>query len=260
MNLSNFLDTINLVRGISYQVLAWRDDQSSRFLHSSVDFKTEADFRAHRLFCEGLSIYFPDIPIISEESCPSSYIRPNNYWLIDPIDGTSSWYHGFDGFVCQAAYFHEFKPIFGVISAPALNTVWYGMNGHGSFKNGKKLPLLVSSSRRIIIDNTPEPHGITAELYPYLHPTGYLESGSMGLKAVLVADGTADLFVKDVVVRDWDLAPASVILKEVNGVLIQADGNDYSFSGSFEKTTGFVIARDEKLSGEVISFFASTNI
>lgn len=260
MNLSNFVDTINLVKDISYQVLAWRDDHTSRIVHSPVDFKTEADHRAHRLFCEGLSNYFPSIPIISEESYPSSCIRPKNYWLIDPIDGTSSWYHGFDGFVCQAAYFHESKPIFGVISAPALNTVWYGMDGYGSFKNGKKLPLLFSSPRKILIDNTPEPHGIIAALYPYLHATGYLESGSMGLKAVLVADGTADLFVKDVVVRDWDLAPAAVILKQVNGILLQVDGNDYPFFDSFEKKIGFVIARDENLSSEVISYFASTYI
>ena len=81
----------------------------------------------------------------------------------------------------------------------------------------------------------------------------------MGLKAVLVADGTADLFVKDVVVRDWDLAPAAVILKEVNGVLLQADGKDYPFSDSFEKDIGFVIARDEKLSSEVISYLATIN-
>ena len=260
MNLSNFLDTINFVRDISFQVLAWRNDHTSRFVHSPIDFKTEADFRAHRLFCEGLSINFPGIPIISEESYPASYIRPKDYWLIDPIDGTSSWYHGFDGFVCQAAYFHNFIPIFGVISAPALDTVWYGMDGHGSFKNGNRLPLLSSSSRKILIDNTPEPHGITAELYPYLHATGYLESGSMGLKAVLVADGTADLFVKDVVVRDWDLAPAAVILKEVKGVLLQSDGNNYPFSDSFEKNMGFVVARDEKLSREVISYLASTNL
>lgn len=260
MNLSDFSNAINLVTEISHQVLAWRDDNTTKFVHSPVDFKTEADFRAHRLFCEGLSTHFPGIPVISEESYPSSNIRPNNYWLIDPIDGTSSWYHGFDGFVCQAAYFHEFKPIFGVISAPALNTVWHGMEGLGSFKNGMKLPLLYSSTRKILIDNTPEPHGITAELYPYLHATGYLESGSMGLKAVLVADGTADLFVKDVVVRDWDLAPAAVILKEVKGVLLQADGSDYHFSNSFEKNIGFVIARDQKLSSEVISYFGSTQI
>ena len=105
-------------------------------------------------------------------------------WLIDPIDGTSSWYRGFIGFVCQAAYFHDSKPVFGVISAPALDTVWYGMEGLGSFMNGCKLPLS-SSSRRIFIDNTPNPHGITARLYLYLNATGYLESGSMGLKLCL---------------------------------------------------------------------------
>ena len=102
-----------------------------------------------------------------------------------------SWYYGFNGFVWQTAYFHDSKPVFGVISAPALDTVWYGREDFGSFMNGSKLPPLSSSSRRILIDNTPNPHGITARLYSYLNATVYLKSGSMGLNAVLVADGTA---------------------------------------------------------------------
>ena len=74
---------------------------------------------------------------------------------------------------------------------------------------------------------------------------------------MLVADGTADLFVKDVVVRDWDLAPVAVILNELNGLLFHSDGNDYLFSDSFEKRMGFIVARDKRLSNEMISYLAS---
>ena len=254
MKLSSFSDTIDFVFSLSQDILSWRDDSDARLIHSPVDFKTEADLRAHRLLSHGLSIRFPSIPIISEEDFPDVLNRPDSYWLIDPIDGTSSWFHGFDGFVCQAALICDDIPLFGIIAAPALNTVWYGLRGSGAFKNNVKLPLLTHSSRTIIVDNTPQPHGIAYSLFSSLKASGYYESGSMGLKAVLVADGTVDLFVKDVVVRDWDLAPASVILNEVSGVLLQADGTDYHFTGSYEKHIGFLVARDPLLATQVLSY------
>ena len=55
------------------------------------------------------------------------------------------------------------------------------------------------------------------------------------------------MFVKDVCVRDWDLAPVAVILNEVGGCLMQASGEPYCFDGSFTKDSGFIIARDSAL-------------
>ena len=62
-----------------------------------------------------------------------------------------------------------------------------------------------------------------------------------------MADGTADLFAKDVVVRDWDIAPASVIIGEVGGVICDLKGKRIPFTGSFEKHEGLVVARDQSV-------------
>ena len=69
-----------------------------------------------------------------------------------------------------------------------------------------------------------------------------------------MADGSADLFVKDITFRDWDIAPVILIMEEVGGVLIDLDGKQIKLSGSFEKNNGLVVARDSILSKKVVNF------
>ncbi len=67
------------------------------------------------------------------------------------------------------------------------------------------------------------------------------------LKMCLVADGTADLFVKDVVVRDWDVAPALAVLRSVGALLTQANGSPFLLAGAYDKPGGLLVARDRAL-------------
>jgi fructose-1,6-bisphosphatase/inositol monophosphatase family enzyme len=83
----------------------------------------------------------------------------------------------------------------------------------------------------------------------------YLECGSLGLKSVLVADGSVDLFVKDVSIKDWDIAPVMVILKEVGGCLVRVSGKPYQLDGSYTKSSGFIVARDILLAKQALKAF-----
>lgn len=252
----DFLPVTALIEEVGRQIAMWRNDSTAKHLYSVVDFKTEADRRAHDLICAGLARLFPGVEVVSEESPLHLAKRPDKYWLIDPIDGTASWYNGFDGFVTQAAYI-EYKVLqFGIVHAPVYGKTWTAVKGDGAQLNGNAMPRLAANERLIVTDNTKTPHGIACNIIAMLPATGYLESGSLGLKSTLVADGSADLFVKDVCVRDWDLAPAAVILQEVGGCLALADGSPYVFDGLFEKVGGFIVARDEILMGKVVNAFA----
>lgn len=255
---ADFLPLTALMEEVGRQVVAWRTDDASRYLHSAADFKTEADQRAHNLICEGLNKLYPGVEIISEESPVNDSVRPDVYWLIDPIDGTASWYHGFDGFVTQAAYIEHGVPLFGIVHAPVTGKTWSAVRGGGAYMNGRPMPMLEPGDRLVVTDNTREPHGVSQDLAALLHATGYLESGSLGLKSVLVAEGAADLFVKNVCVSDWDIAPAEVILHEVGGQLSLADGSPYVFDGAFKKTVGFIVARDAELMGRALRAFAKS--
>ncbi|MDA9282320.1 hypothetical protein N9P68_00230 [Pseudomonadales bacterium] len=254
MTSKQFEPVLKLVTEVGVKLVAWQNDAVLRKVHSERDFKTEADRQAHEILNEGLSRLFPAVRVISEEDISHDEKRPGEYWLIDPIDGTASWYNGFDGFVCQAALIVNGRPIFGVIHSPRMGATWSAETGKGAFLNEASLPNLSKHERLMFVDNTPSAHGITKELMDHLETKLYLECGSIGLKSVLVADGTVDAFVKDVTVRDWDLAPADAILTEVGGCICLLNGEKYLYSGLYEKENGFIVARDELLMTKIVSF------
>lgn len=260
MNSTDLSAVSALMESVGKNILSWQNDLKFRTLYSEADYKTEADRQAHNQICFGLTEIFPLIDIVSEESLSHNCERPNRYWLVDPIDGTASWYNGYKGFVTQAAYIEHGKPLYGIVHAPALDKTWTAKQGTGAYLNNNRLPMLAKSNRLIVTDNTPAPHGISRQIISRMHATGYLESGSLGLKSVLVAEGTADLFVKNVCVRDWDLAPAAIILQEVGGKLSLPDGMPFVFDGPYEKTNGFIVARDQSLLWDAVKTFGLLQI
>src|ERR1051325_5190557 len=108
---ADFSCIIGVMQKLGCSLITWRGDQNAKKIHSKSAFKTEADKRAHAFVCEKLNKLFPGVPVISEEDAVHSDVRPDKYWLIDPIDGTASWYEGFDGFVTQAAYIENSVPL-----------------------------------------------------------------------------------------------------------------------------------------------------
>jgi len=216
--------------------------------------KTQADRYAHRCLVERLTKLEP-IPIISEEDTIGHGLqRPDRYWLIDPIDGTASLAKGYEGWVVQAALIYKNEPLLGAIFAPDLDLVYTAQKGLGAFVNKKRLLLNdIVQDRRTLIDNYPEPRGIAAEAMVAISCTNYLESGSISLKICRVADGTADIFLKDVVVRDWDVAAPMVVLKEAGGFISKLDGSEFELVGDIEKN-GILVSSSDKLHQEIRKF------
>ncbi|MBK9080688.1 MAG: inositol monophosphatase [Rhizobiales bacterium] len=238
---------LEICREAADKLLAWRDDPSARAEVPGRPGKIGADIALHEYLCVRLDETNPGVPVISEEDVVHADARPSRYWLIDPIDGTASWKGGFPGFVVQIALIVDHVPQVGIMVAPALKRDYLGLAGRGAFRDGARLPRRAPTARRLVVDNYPQPKRAAARLVAGLAGATYLESGSLGLKAALVADGSADLFVKDVVVRDWDMAPAAVLLAETGCVLERVGGGAYRFDGPIEKLDGVVAARDGAL-------------
>ena len=191
--------------------------------------------------------------VISEECFTSLDKRPENYWLIDPIDGTASWYNGFQGFVTQAALIHNGFPVYGVVYAPVFGNIWSAHKGRGAFLNGQQLPSLLSHDQLTLIDNYPEPRHIAHLIFDALKIQNYIECGSLGLKACFVADGRADIFIKDILFRDWDIAAADVILTELGGILSDLSGNPIIYNEVHEKKNGLMVVGQKKLQDRILA-------
>ena len=261
--LEPFLDAIRAVEAVGQTVALLRDTITAVKGEGSLapgDMRL-ADRLAHLLLVEHLAVSYPDIPVISEEDSTSqSETRPAEYFLIDPIDGTSSWANGFAGYVSQLALVRGSEAVFGAMHSPRRNEIWFAGKGHGAYRNYEPLPTITPRGPGIpliVVDNTPLPSGIIADLSSCIGPFGYLESGSLGLKALLVASGEADLFVKDVPVRDWDLAPAMVVLRETGAWIGRPGGEAFSLSGSFLKPDGVVVARQKDVGMNVAGWMKS---
>jgi len=247
------IDLIVEMRELGAALLSWRGNETARTVLSKADLKLQADRWAHDKLSGALAGLWADIPIISEEDAKHAVERPERYWLIDPIDGTASWMNGFDGFVTQAALIENDIPVSGFIYAPALDDFYVGIKGKGAFLNENRLYKKdVDLLDLTVVDNTPQPHGVVQNLLQKW-PMKYKESGSLGLKCCMIASGAADIFFKDVVVRDWDLAPAAVLLAEVSGSLLSLDAQPYEFTGSWEKSSGFIAAKNVELAKKVLS-------
>ncbi len=240
------------LKNIGDQIKLWREDEKYRSILEPKAFKTQADIKANALIKKLLEELDPGCVVISEEDDTFKNKRPEKYWLVDPIDGTASWFDGFDGFVTQLAYIKNDIPLYGAVYAPCLKKLWTALKGNGAYLNGERLDELKHIDRLNLIDNYPEPQRVAEIIFESMPVTKYIECGSFGLKSCLVADGTADLFIKDVIFRDWDVAPAEVILREIGAIIKDFNGKDIKYSGSFIKENGLVISRDIDLYSDTL--------
>lgn len=240
------LETI--MRELGLLLIEWRTQGMTDGHWEGSQLKADADRRAHDFLVQHLRRSWPSIPVISEEDVSGhDMCRPDEYWLIDPIDGTASFCNGFDGFVTQVAFMRNCQPVLAVVHAPALGLTYTAKHDGLALCNCVPISTAISGLRApILIDNYPEPRGIACSLYDEIGCKGYVESGSIGLKICRVADGTADLFLKDVTVRDWDLAPADLILARAGGLLSTLDGSSLPYNGSFERV-GLIASGNQEL-------------
>lgn len=244
-----------LLRDVGKMILEMQGDPAWRNVSSLEGFKTGGDQQAHSILIAGLRDITPKIPVFSEETPHSIDDRPSQYWLIDPIDGTSSWHGGFEGYVTQLALISNNDVELGAIYWPCRDTMFHA-NIAGVWINDTqaKRPQLRHSP--ILIDNYREPRGIAAKLIEKKPELNYKECGSLGLKSVLALTGEADLFVKDVTVRDWDMAPAIAFAKFGGGVC-NLSGEPLVLGRRIEFDDGLIVSHDVELVSEISLLLAN---
>ena len=217
-----------------------------------IEFKAEADLIAEKIIKYELQ-KISSFPILSEEDESSwKLLNAKNYWLIDPIDGTASFCEGFKGYVSQISLMQNCRPVLSAIYSPELDLFFYAEEGKGAFVNFEKIikeKIKIKSLK--IIDNYPSPRGITKKVYDSFSCKNYIESGSLGLKLCRVAQGYADIFIKDVKSRIWDLAPAEVLLRELGSAIINLNGEKINYSNLIINE-GFVCTRNLDFSHKIL--------
>ena len=248
-------DLIKVVRDAGAHLLEWRAEGIFDGRWEGSQFKARVDGMANDILVGSLTGLDDGIPVISEEVMESQVSeRPERYWLIDPIDGTASFIGGYSGFVTQVALMINHAPELTAIYAPALDLLYTSRRGLGAWRNQRKLDLLIGDQQHVLIDNYPQPRGMTKKAFEDLKFRHYLESGSISLKICRIADQTADLFFKEIPVKSWDIAPPHRVLEEVGGVLTDIRGQPIDYRGDFTHD-GILAANSKKSSIRFISWY-----
>ena len=201
------------------------------------DLVTEVDKNVENFLFSSLKELYPSFLFIGEETVSSSESKKANLtdtptWVIDPVDGTTNFVHGYP-FVCICVGLLVKKdPVLGIIYNPIINEIYYGIKGKGAFMNDKQLPLIKNNP----LKNLQRSLTVT-EYGPFfgqqkmdikmknvknllsIPSHGVRSLGSTALDIMQLARGGADFFFH-IGMHIWDLAAAMVILRETGGVMV----------------------------------------
>lgn len=193
---------------------------------------TEADLRSHRIIIDGLAALTPDWPVLSEESasvCFSERALWPRFWLVDPLDGTREFLSHNGEFTVNIALIEGHEPVLGVVYAPALQLLYYGIPGAGAFRAHADEP----ASAIVVRRHAPSPVRIVGSrshrgdsLDALLSNLGAHELIAVGssLKLCMVAEGSADLYARLGATSEWDTAAAHAVVLAAGGLVTTTTG------------------------------------
>ncbi|HEY3856207.1 MAG TPA: 3'(2'),5'-bisphosphate nucleotidase CysQ [Verrucomicrobiae bacterium] len=194
---------------------------------------TAADLAAHHFLVEALPTLLTGVSVISEESSAESHLSASGldrFWLVDPLDGTKEFLKATGEFTVNVALIENRRPVLGVVHAPALNVTYYADDGGGAWRESADGVVSRLTTRRADISHlsvvASKDHAgpmVKAMLDQLPQPT--LRSMGSSLKFCLVAEASADLYLRDVPTMEWDTAAAQCVVEAAGGSICTLDGN-----------------------------------
>lgn len=228
-----------------------RNQTSSDFsvtFKSKADMVTSVDKAIEGYIVERLQAAFADFPIFSEEVGLLESSNTDYLWVIDPLDGTTNFVHGFPYYCISIALTHKEKVIFGAVNDVPGGAIFHATRGGGAFVNGTRIRV---SSTSYLADSLIVT-GFAAGDQPdneanMLHFTNAIKAcqavrrtGSAALDLCNVACGRLDAYVQKRI-NAYDIAAGSIIVEEAGGKVTNLDGKAGSLhSGEILASNGLI--------------------
>jgi len=201
---------------------------------------TKADILSNKIICQSLKKITPDVPILSEESSSIPYrerSKWNQYWLIDPLDGTKEFIKKNGEFTTNIALIYKNRPIFGMIHVPVSNEIFWGSKEMGSYhingsslSNKKKISVSQKTNDNLrIVSSRSHPSGDLKRLLDKLENFELVSIGS-SLKFCLIAKGEADCYPRFGPTSEWDSAAGEAILEAAGGSVVKLNGETLKYN------------------------------
>ncbi|MCC6277105.1 MAG: inositol monophosphatase [Oligoflexia bacterium] len=198
---------------------------------------SEADHDSEKRISHVIHKRFPDHRILGEEGGFKGHPDARALWVVDPLDGTTNYVHGFPFYCVSIGFEYDGRVEVGVVHAPLLKFTFWASRGNGAYFNGRKIKtsntekvedsLLAtgfSYKKNEILDQELGDFKLMAE-----RARGIRRLGSAALDLCMVAWGRFDGFWEREL-APWDTAAGSLIIEEAGGRITNFKGEPFHYS------------------------------
>ena len=215
------------------------------------DFVSDVDREAEQAIIRTLHEAYPDHSILAEESGASG--ESEYRWIIDPLDGTTNFLHGFPQYAVAIALSHRGVITQGVIYDPSRNDLFTATRGRGAYLNDQRMRVSRRSTLKSSLLGTGFPFRQMDHIEPYLatlkymmgHAAGVRRAGSATLDLAYVAAGRLDGFW-EIGLSPWDMAAGALMIAEAGGLVSDLAGESRYLD------TGNIVGGNPKVFAELL--------
>jgi len=212
------------------------------------DFVSEVDRQAEREIIHTLQKAYPTHAFLGEESGRQGPAKTDFIWVIDPLDGTTNFLHGFPQFCVSIALLHRGRIEKGVIYDPLRQELFTAARGAGASLNNRRIRVSKQSGLKGALLGTGFPFKDHRHTDAYLgmmrdlmkDTAGIRRAGAAALDLAYVAAGRLDGFW-EIGLKKWDMAAGLLLIQEAGGIVTDLEGKDKYFE------SGNVLTANPKL-------------
>jgi len=199
---------------------------------SENDFVSEVDKAAEKAIINEIKKVFPNHSILAEES--GETLGDSDFqWIIDPLDGTTNYLHGFPQYAVSIALLEKQVVTHAVIYDPFKEELFNASNGEGAYLNNERIRVTMSNGLQDTLIGTgfpfrhPEYLDCYLKTFKAIHPnvSGIRRAGSAALDLAYLAAGRLDGFW-EIGLNSWDIAAGALLVKEAGGFIGDFSGRD----------------------------------
>jgi myo-inositol-1(or 4)-monophosphatase len=220
------------------------------------DFVSEVDRAAEAAIVETLHATYPNHAILAEEgTAKGANAAAEHVWIIDPLDGTTNFLHGFPQYCVSIALQHKGQITQAVVYDPVHNDLFTATRGRGAFLNDRRMRVSRRQHLKECLIGTGFPYRQGEHLDAYvrmmhammIEAAGIRRPGAAALDLAYVAAGYYDGFW-EVGLNPWDVAAGSLLIVEAGGLVGDLGGDaEYLYGGQIIAANPRIFAQMVKL-------------
>lgn len=224
-----------------------------------IDLVTEADRLSEDVLTGGIRRAFPDHGILAEESAELDS-RSEYRWIIDPLDGTTNYAHGYPMFCVSAALEKNGEIVLGVVHHPLLDETFVAEAGKGAYLNGRRLAVstVPTLSRSLLATGFPydlrtnPDNNLNYFVAMATRAQAVRRGGSAALELAYTAAARFDGFW-ELRLKPWDTAAGCLMVREAGGIVTDLNG------GPHRLDSPHVLASNGFIHDEMLGVFKKTS-